>query len=155
MYNKKTWNKNKFERGLNVDIITKRIWDEARFERGIYVDIKINRHTKRDFPVFDFYDRNKSIVTSFKVMNFRKQIFQDTSFLKLKLDTYISVLDAFDWTTLSQGGVLKNSKINSRILDLIIPNVELTDKQVEILKEAINYTKSIGHNFTITVGVEK
>lgn len=124
------------------------VWEEGVFTRGKIIDDLINLHSKGiglgdNFPVVDRLIRDKKILISTKSLDIASPSYQNPQKLKGALNKYANSLKGFEgkyfgkktefkWTN---GVSLNRTDYNKKILEIVLPDVIITEDVLKILNE--------------------
>lgn len=124
------------------------VWLEEAKKRGQLIDKGVNKHGEKlskglgdNFPIADRLD--DGILVSTKSVDLGAKTYQNPKKLQDKLEAYAKQLNRFEnlsyWKgdTLSWGTkTISKGDYNSKVLEIVLPNVTITDEIAEALKTA-------------------
>lgn len=130
--------------------MSSKVWDDGALKRGREIDEFINGHKTGqalfsgtslgdNFPVFDRIDGKKLIST--KSLDIAAQSYQNPKTLERMLNKYADSMksfetkyfksaDTFKWTN---GTTISKSDYNSKVLEIVFPDVIMTEDALEVL----------------------
>lgn len=127
------------------DLACHKVWGMSAFDRGVAIDNAFN-NLGRYFPVVDRLE--DGILTSVKSIDLTKPTYQSESKLLSTLKGYINSLDNAE-----QYSQVKGLSYSSKELLLAIPDVDLTNDQINALNRLYEYAS--GKNIAISIKVVK
>ena len=130
-------------------------WQKGNSERGFYIDENLNggNNVGKNYPVIDRYDPVTETATSVKSRDLNAKSYQNGTNLKSVIKKDINDLKDFElqnWGDTRLG----TKNISHRVLDIVVPNTELSKSQIDAINEAIEYGQTNGVKINIIVGGE-
>ena len=107
----------------------------------------------KNYPVIDRYDPVTETATSVKSRDLNAKSYQNGTNLKSVIKKDINDLKDFElqnWGDTRLG----TKNISHRVLDIVVPNTELSKSQIDAINEAIEYGQTNGVKINIIVGGE-
>ena len=126
-----------------LDTLTCTVWTKTFKERGFAIEYAIKEqfynnsawdHLVDNFPTIDVWNQNTKTAVSIKSIDLSAQSYQSASTLKRTLNGYVNSLSSFTNRTWSG---IRVSNVQTRILEIAIPDIELTDVQIQAINEVI------------------
>lgn len=125
------------------------VWEEGAFKRGKDIDNFINKHTVEgshglgeNFPVADRLLKDERILVSTKSLDVAAQGYQNPNKLKKMLEKYADSLKNIEKNYFNDAGILEwgGKKLsiedyNKKALEIILPDVIITEESLKILNE--------------------
>ena len=160
-YNDATDLDNGFE-GLDAEVQTleleEGIWDnDSAIERGNMIDEKAGNNLGHNYPTFDNIEKSTGTATSVKSRDITCQSYQSRSGLESTIKRDIDRVYNFDNTKpfSYNNKEIKAGEINERVLKVVVPDVQLSEEQIEAINNAVEYGKSKNVEVIIVIGVER
>ena len=126
-------------------------WQKPWIERGNNIDTARRNNLGHNFPIADNLENR--ILTSTKSLDTAATTYQDGSKMLSKLKAFINQLNGFtrrEWN----GVVVEASDYSSKVVELVIPDVQLSSAQAQAIIDAKVYAQSLGLVMKIVVGRE-
>lgn len=147
----------------------KSVWDLPPVIRGKVIDDCLNQHTigglGRTFPVVDRLESATKTLVSTKSIDLGLKTYQSPSKLKSVINRYAKKLDNFekDWInnakkgfngtmTWKSDGLLKSlstSHYDNKVLEIVIPDYNLSDEITNVLKDVCREWKDKGISISL------
>ena len=126
------------------------IWQKGAVERGDVIDDILENNVGHNYPVIDNIDE-RGIVTSVKSRDLSCKTYQDSS--KLESIRKKDVDKLADFSGRNWNGIkIKSSDISGRQLQIVVPDIELSNSQIESINNAIDYANAKDIKIILTVG---
>jgi len=127
-------------------------WQKGPTERGKDIDELLGNNVGDNYPTIDIYDLETGRATSIKSRDLTASSYQNGNTLERTIKKDIDKLADFelvDWG----GSYLEGRPINQRALQIVVPNVTMTDAQIQAINNAIEYAGDKGVEIIITIGL--
>ena len=126
------------------------IWQKGAVERGDVIDDILENNVGHNYPVIDNIDE-RGIVTSVKSRDLSCKTYQDSSKLESIIKKDVDKLADFSGRNWN-GIKIKSSDISGRQLQIVVPDIELSNSQIEGINNAIDYANAKDIKIILTVG---
>ena len=126
------------------------IWQKGAVERGDVIDDILENNVGHNYPVIDNIDE-RGIVTSVKSRDLSCKTYQDSSKLESIIKKDVDKLADFSGRNWN-GIKIKSSDISGRQLQIVVPDIELSNSQIESINNAIDYANAKDIKIILTVG---
>ena len=128
------------------------IWDDGSVIRGKKIDEALGNNLGYNYPVID--KESEGIITSIKSRNLKCNTYQNGKTLENQIKRDVNKLYNFEGT--SWNGInIRYEDICGKQLQLAVPDIELSELQIDALNKAIEYANSKEIDIIITVIKEK
>ena len=116
------------------------IWEQGPIDRGNVIDETLHggNNLGHNYPVIDRYNPDTGVATSVKSRNLNAKTYQDSTKLYNQVKLDIDKLKSFemvDWAGTNYAGF----PIEGRNLDMVVPNITLSETQINAINKAIEY----------------
>ncbi|SCY74894.1 RHS repeat-associated core domain-containing protein [Butyrivibrio sp. INlla14] len=141
---------------LNTKVDTvnleKGTWDMGPVARGDAIDSALDNNVGHNYPTIDRIDAD-GVVTSVKSRDLTSSTYQNGSRLEYQIKKDVDSLNSYSGGTWN-GVDISSDVISGKQLQIVVPNVELTEAQIEAINNATAYANEKGIDIIITVGKE-
>jgi hypothetical protein len=120
------------------------VWLQGWANRGKLIDIGLGNNLGTTFKGVDKF--SDGTVTSIKSMDIKASTYQNANNIYSKLKYYVDGVKGFE-----KYGTITKDMITGRAIELALPDVNITSAQYDALQKAVQYAKSQGIGFTITI----
>lgn len=129
---------------LNIEA---EVWEKGACKRGHEIDEFVNKHStgegiEKNFPVADRLLRKERILVSTKSLDITTRGYQKTKKLKKTLERYADALKNIEKKYFNSSGemkwggtVLKDSQYNKKVLEIVLPDVIITEDALKVLND--------------------
>ena len=124
-------------------------WEEGWVIRGDIIDDARGNNLGHNFPVADKLEDR--ILTSTKSIDTAASTYQKRLTLLTKLKAFCNQLNKFDGVRWN-GVTVQSSDFDSKVLELVIPDIQLSSEQLQAIIDAKTYAQSLGLTMKIIVG---
>ncbi len=140
----KTSNSLKLKDTVNIG---SEVWEKGAVKRGNLIDEFINKHSAGEglgvnFPVADRLIKDQRILVSTKSLDVAAQSYQNPTTLKNRLNKYAEALQNIEKKYFNSKGelkwgkkVLKTSEYDIKALEIVLPDVIITEDTLKVLNE--------------------
>ena len=116
------------------------IWEQGPIDRGNVIDETLHggNNLGHNYPVIDRYNPDTGVATSVKSRNLNAKTYQNSTKLYNQVKLDIDKLKSFemiDWAGSNYAGF----PIEGRNLDMVVPNITLSETQINAINKAIEY----------------
>ena len=116
------------------------IWEQGPIDRGNVIDETLHggNNLGHNYPVIDRYNPDTGVATSVKSRNLNAKTYQNSTKLYNQVKLDIDKLKSFemiDWAGTNYAGF----PIEGRNLDMVVPNITLSETQINAINKAIEY----------------
>ncbi|WBB32011.1 hypothetical protein NM219_05600 [Parvimonas micra] len=125
------------------------IWLEDKFERGIEIDGLRGNNLGHNFPVIDKFENR--IITSVKSKDLLVKTYQNGKKLEYTIKSDINKLIKFK-TKKWNGHEVLTKDYSYKCLEVVVPNVTLSESQINCINNAIEYAEKNNIIVKIIVG---
>jgi hypothetical protein len=148
--------------GITVNQVTRSgipgLWDRlvhSPFDRGSLIDKLLGNNMGYNYPMIDRFESATGEAISIKSLDTGAKSYQTTASLENKVDTYVDDVASSNGSTVKGTGTgptyVTQSMVKSRILELAIPDRQLSQAQKEALDNVKAYAKSKNVSVVIVV----
>lgn len=123
------------------------VWEQSAIKRGSIIDDFINKHTMgeglgQNFPVADRLMKNEKILVSTKSLDIAAQGYQNPTRLRYTLEKYAESLKNIEKNYFDSSGVLEwggtvlnKTDYNKKALEIVLPDVLITEDTLKVLND--------------------
>jgi hypothetical protein len=126
------------------------LWSWDKFKRGDFIDWLLGNDRGHNYPIIDKFNHATEEATSIKSLDTTKPTYQSVSKLQSRLDGYVDDLTKFTYNTTGSDPIYPG-ELKSRILEVAIPDCQLTRAQNSAIDAAIAYAQTKGVDLRIIV----
>jgi hypothetical protein len=127
-------------------------WSKGAVARGDAIDKALDNNVGHNYPVIDRMDAD-GVVTSVKSRDLTSSTYQNASRLEYQIKKDVDALDAFSGKKWN-GIEISSSDITGKQLQIVVPDVEMSEGQIQSINNATRYANEKGIDIIITIGKE-